>query len=166
MAAPATAAPGFKLKTFGTGEVTVTSSTSATIVNDAGEFGGVYLQSKSESSKPLDSVDFQFRSTGDVGGGAPRFSIPIDDPATGTKVDGYAFLDVNGGGGDPTGVVPTLVSTQAGNCQVFFNADTYANWTAFAAANPTFRTSPGHIPFIIADAPGSYEVDGIVLRTK
>jgi hypothetical protein len=32
----------------------------------------------------------------------------------------------------------------------FANRD-YANWDAFADANPDYRTSPGWTPFIIAD---------------
>jgi hypothetical protein len=160
-ALPAQAAPAPKpLKTFGTGVVTATAD-SATIVNDVGEYGGVYLQSKSKSSKLLGQVDFEFRSTGDVGGGAPRFSLPIDVDANGTT-DGYAFMDAANCGGVSGGT--TLVSPQAGICPVFYGADTYANWDAFAAANPTYRIAPGSIPFIIADVTGSFAIDHIVLR--
>lgn len=157
----AQAAPAAKtLKTFGTGEVTATS-TAATIVNDAGEYGGVYLQSKSQSGKLVSRVDFQFRSTGDVGGGAPRFSLPIDADGDGAT-DGYAFLDAANCGG--TSGNPILVSTESGTCPVFYGSESHANWDAFAAAHPAYRMSPGAIPFIIADVPGSYAVDGIALR--
>jgi predicted small secreted protein len=149
------------LRTFGNGDVTVTGD-SATIVNELGEYGGVYIQSKSQGAKPLSQVVFQFRSTGDSAGGAPRFSIPIDTDGKGKTDNGYAFLDVNGCGGS-TGV-ETLVTTQSGSCAVNFAGVDYANWTAFAAANPTYRTAPGFIPFIIADAAGSYAVDSIVLK--
>ena len=156
------------LKTFGTGLVTITGPASATIVNDPGEYGGVYIQSKSQSGKLLNKVVFQFESRGDVGGGAPRFSLPIDDPATTnvpSNLDGYAFLDAAGCGAT---VGPSagnwLVSTQNPACHVNYQSVDYANWTAFAAANPTLRTAPGYIPFIIADVAGSYIVTDIALR--
>ena len=153
-----------KLQTFGTGTVTVMGADSATIVNGTGEYGGVYLNSKSQSGKPLNAVSFSFVSTGDVTGGAPRFSIPIDTDGIGSTVEGYAFLDVLGCGG-VTGAT-TTVSTDLSSCQVSFNSPNYnyANWDAFAAANPTYRISPGAIPFIIADEPGSYAVNSIDLR--
>ncbi len=143
-----------KLVAFGTGTVTI-SGDSATIVNAFGEFGGVYLNSKSLSAKPLNAVSFSFVSTGGVTGGAPRFSIPID--SGGANVT-YAFLDVLG-----CGYSAGMVSTDLANCQVFFGVE-YANWDAFAAANPTYRIAPGFIPFIIADEPGSYAVNSIDLR--
>ena len=167
LASFAGAAPAPKpLKTFGTGDVTASTDT-ATIVNDSGEYGGVYLQSKSQSGKALNDVDFEFTSRGDVQGGAPRFSLPIDDPATPAKVDGYAFLDAANCGapvGDNPANDATLVSTQNPACMVYFNGPGYANWDAFAAAHPTYKTSAGEIPFIIADVAGNYSVTGIVLR--
>ena len=162
LAAFAGAAPAPKpLKTFGTGQVTAGTDT-ATIVIDEGEYGGVYVQSKSQSGKTLNNVDFGFTSRGDVQGGAPRFSLPIDTDGVGKTVEGYAFLDAAGCGG--VSGVPMLVSTQSGTCHVNFNGADFANWTTFAAENPTYRMSPGAIPFIIADVPGSYAVDSIVLR--
>ena len=151
-----------KLQTFGTAAVTGVDS--ATIVNGVGEYGGVYINSKSQGAKPLNSVGFSFVSTGDVAGGAPRFSIPIDADGVGSTVEGYAFLDAAGCGGVSGGT--TTVSTTLETCKVSFNSPdyNYANWAAFAAANPTYRTAPGAIPFIIADAAGSYAVSSIDLR--
>jgi len=146
-----------QLRSFGTGDVTITGN-SATIVNDAGEYGGVYLNSKSWSAK-LASVAMSFVSTGeDVFGGAPRFSIPIDTGGN-AAVDGYAFIDVNSCG-SPT------VSTTSSSCMVYFNTEPapYANWAAFAAAHSDWRVAPGYIPFIIADVEGSFEVSDIQLR--
>ena len=143
------------LKTFGSesgSEVTVTSSTSATIANGAGEYGGVYVQGKSLNGKSLAKVDFAFTSTGSVAGGAPRFSMPIDDGAAG----GYAFLDVANCGGP-------VVSTENSSCKVYYGNGVYANWDAFAAQNPTFKIGSA-IPFIIADQPGEYGVTGIDLH--
>jgi hypothetical protein len=153
------------LQTFGTGDVTLTGADSATIVNDSGEYGGVYIKSKSSSAKLADVV-FQFTSQGDVTGGAPRFSLPIDDPATtgkGAGLDGYAFMDAANCGGVSGGF--TLVSTQNPACAVFYGNGSWANWAAFAAANPTLHIASGYTPFIIADgAAGSYNVTDIVLR--
>jgi hypothetical protein len=152
----AASASANKLQTFGTGEVMITGPDSATIVNGAGEYGGVYINSRSQSAKPLNAVHFSFDSTGDSTGGAPRFSIPIDD---GTTVLKYAFIGVLN-----CGYSTGTVSTDLPNCMVNFNSVDYANWDAFASANPTFRIAPGQIPFIIADEPGSYTVSNIDLR--
>jgi len=151
----ASASPN-KLQTFGTGDVTVTSPDSATIVNGAGEYGGVYIKSRGQSAKPLNAVHFSFVSTGDSAGGAPRFSIPIDDGTGDLK---YAFIGVLN-----CGYTTGEVSTDLSNCMVNFNSVDYANWDTFASANPTFRIAPGQIPFIIADQPGNYAVSNIDLR--
>jgi hypothetical protein len=160
----ASASPN-KLQTFGTGTVTVTGD-SATIVNAGGEYGGVYINSRSQGAKPLNAVHFSFVSTGDVAGGAPRFSIPIDTDGTGGTVEGYAFLDAAGCGATvgPNTTASTTVDTASATCAVNFNSVDYANWDAFAAANPTYRTAPGAIPFIIADQAGTYTVSSIDLR--
>jgi len=157
-------APAPKLQTFGTGVVTATGD-SATIVNDPGEYGGVYLNSKSQGSKLLNNVVFQFTNRGDVAGGAPRFSIGIDDRNSATATV-FAFLDAAGCGAavGPNTTVATLVSTQNPACHVNYNGTDYANWSAFAAANPTYKTNAGGTPFIIADQAGSYSVTDIVLR--
>jgi len=161
VASPASAAP--TLQTFGTGGVTINSGT-VTIVNETGEYGGVYLKSRSTGGKKLAAVDFSFTSTGDATGGAPRFSVPIDTDLDGSTDNGYAFIDVNNCGGSSN--VSTSVSTDNLNCQVFFNNEItgYANWDAFAAAHPTWRIDPSGIPFVIADAEGNYVVSNIVLR--
>jgi hypothetical protein len=164
VALPAHADP--KLLTFGTGQVSIEGDV-VTIVNGPGDYAGVYLASRSKSAKPLAAVMFSFRSLGDVTGGAPRFSIPIDDPATEPSLDGYAFIDAANCGGTSGG--DTRVATNNADCAVFLNVGgSWSNWNAFAAANPAFRIAPGYIPFIIADgtpAPGAtYVVTDIVLR--
>src|SRR2546428_8104099 len=74
------------LQAFGTGTVTITGD-SATIDNAANstgpfpfQYGGVYLQSKDQSGRLIGDVglSFSFTSKGDVTGGSPRFSIPIN----------------------------------------------------------------------------------------
>ena len=169
VASLAGAAPAQKLQTFGTG-VAITGTNSATIVIHEGEYGGVYLNSKSQGGKTLDQVAFGFTSSGDVQGGAPRFSLPIDDPATAVKGDGYAFLDAaNCGAPVGQGTATQDVTTWNSNCKVFFGSESFENWTAFAAAHPTFITTPGAIPFVIADwtpagTTGTFKVSNIVLR--
>jgi hypothetical protein len=167
-ASAAVAAPG--LRTFGTGEVT-TEGDEATIEILPGQFGGVFKNSKAQSGKALDAVVFQFSSSGDVAGGSPRFSIPVDSDDKGKAADGFAFIDAAGCGatvGDnPTGAI-TLVSTQNPACHVNFLGEDFANWDTFADENPDYRTAPGAIPFIIADTvPGltaaTYELTDIVL---
>jgi len=157
-----------KLIAFGTGTVTIgPDGTSATIVNGPDptggfQYGGVYINSKSQSHKPLSAVDFSFVSTGDVTGGAPRFSLPINTDG-GSSIAVYAFIDAAGCGG--ASGVSTVVSTSASNCQVNFLGVEYPNWAALADAFPTARIAPGAIPFIIADgAAGTYTVTHIDLR--
>jgi hypothetical protein len=160
MAASPTKTSG--LQTFGTGTVTIgADGTSATIVNGAGQFGGVFISPNPQSGKFIGAVRFAFNSTGDSTGGAPRFSIPINT-GTSSATNGYAFIDVLGCGYS-SGAVDTTLS----NCQVFFSGDgvEYANWSTFAADHPSYRIAPGqgHVPFIIADEPGNYAVNSIVL---
>ncbi len=169
IATAAFAAPSTTLKTFADGGAVVTvtgDSATITLVN-ATDSGGVYIQPKSQGGKRLSKVTFSFTSSGDVQGGAPRFSIPIDTGGS-ASIDGYAFIDAAGCGaavGDnPTGI-ETVVSTEVLTCHVNFDGHDYANWDAFAAANPTYRTTPGAIPFIIADGTaGTYVVTDIVLK--
>jgi hypothetical protein len=156
IAIPATAAPKSKLQIFGTGGVTLEGSNAATLVNDTGEYSGVYLKAKN-GARRVRSVSFSFDYTGDIAGGAPRFSIPIDTNHDRT-VDGYAFLDAINCGDTGT------VSTTDANCKVFFQAETFDNWAAFAAAHPKYRIPPRAIPFVIADQPGTYEISNIDLR--
>src|SRR2546430_12631104 len=70
----ASASPN-KLQSFGTGTVTINGD-SATIDNNAGEYGGVFLTSRSLSAKPLNAVHLSFDSSGDTAGGAPMVDHP------------------------------------------------------------------------------------------
>jgi hypothetical protein len=157
VAGPAQAAPK-GLTSFGPGAVTI-SGDSATIVNDAGEYGGVYVDSRAANGRNIDAVHISFVNTGAVSGGAPRFSVPIDTDRDG-DVDLYAFLDVNGCGGD------NLVSTDNPDCLVYLNNESapYENWDALVAAHPTWKLAKGAATFVIADVEGSYSVTDIDLR--
>src|SRR4029079_14951190 len=92
---------------------TVSGDTASLAVNTLG-YAGVYINSKPNSSKGLASRQFAFTANGDVAGGAPRFSIPINVEG-GSTVTGYAFLDVAGCGG--TANNPATVSTADTNCK-------------------------------------------------
>ena len=158
--AAAFAGKGSLLKTFGTGEVTINGG-SATIKADPGEYGGVYSKNGPKKSR-LDQVTFKFTTDGDVQGGAPRWSIPIDTDKD-QRENGYAFLDAAGCGattGTNSAKVVTVVSTDNPNCKVFFDRQ-YDNWAAFAAEHPSYRVAKKNIPFIIADgAAGDFHVFG------
>ena len=147
------------LHTFGTGVVTAKKGV-VRIVNDTGEYGGIYKGGKKWT--PLASVAYSFVSSGDVVGGAPRWSIPIDTDGVKKSVEGYAFIDAAGCGatvGDNPTSTPTLVSTTSANCKVFYSGDNtqYANWAAFAAAFPTAKLGQA-LSFVIADAAGDFTV--------
>jgi hypothetical protein len=79
------------------------------IVSGAGEYSGVYLNSRSESGKYLAEVDFSFTAAGSIAGGAPRFSIPVDTDGD-HVVEFYAFGDRNGCAG------ASLVTTEGTTC--------------------------------------------------
>jgi hypothetical protein len=128
------------------------SSNSVTLDTTAGGYAGTYVNSwRNTGHTLLSSVSFSFRYTCDpaddttscVGGGSPRWSIPIDTNGD-KKTDGYAFVDAANCGS--TGTVDT-------SCPVFFGAQSPANWAAFAAANPTYAISNA-VPFVIVDTSG------------
>jgi hypothetical protein len=159
------------LKTFGTGEVTVAGKDGSaekkagmvTIENDAGEYGGVYHGASGQTRLP--KVKLSFTSNGDVQGGAPRWSIPVNTDGD-RDAEGYAFIDAANCGaqvGDNPTNIATLVSTKNADCKVFYGSDTYANWAEFAAANPASRLAPAPA-FIIADAQGDYSVSNITIK--
>jgi len=141
-------------------KVTVTGNSAHIVVNPGDGGGVVYIKTKFKnlSSKKLSKLVYSFVSSGDVQGGAPRWSIPIDwdnDPKT---AEGYAFIDAPNCGA--TAGVPTLVSTSNPDCKVYFDGTPYKNWTAFIKAHPDYKLSK-RAAFIIADVPGDYEVSEI-----
>jgi hypothetical protein len=146
-----------KLRSFGNGDVSIDGGT-VTITNGSAEYGGVYINSRSLSSKKLRAVHISFVSTGFHTGGAPRFSIPLNTGHA-ESVTPYAFLDVNNCGS-------SLVSTGNPDCKVFlnFSTESFDNWAALVATHPKWRIAAGGIPFIIADEPGTYSVTEIDLR--
>jgi hypothetical protein len=165
LTAVALAANGGNLKTFGDGDITVQDNKAAFVVKP-GEYAGVY---QNADSKPISKVRFHMVSYGDVGGGAPRFSIALDTDGNKKTTENYAFLDAaNCGGvvGDNPTFAETTIDTDLANCKVIINttpdATYYDNWAALVTAHPSWQTSKD-ASFVIADAPGDYHVKDISL---
>jgi hypothetical protein len=164
-----------RLTTEGTGSVVLTGPTSAHIVNQTGQYGAVYHVSRSKKLlRKL--IHLSFISDGDVAGGAPRWSIPVNSDGDPTTTEGFAFIDAAACGattGPADAVFPHNTTVSPGNpaCHVFYSGDgqTYTNWEAFVGktgAHPTwtlsFQTPADPIfPFIIADQPGDYTIYAI-----
>jgi hypothetical protein len=132
-----------------------TAKNAATLDTTAGGDAGLYLKGNRFSGRALSDVDFSFDYDGDLAGGAPRLSIPIDENGDG-GVEAYAFIDANSCGGATSGTVSTALS----NCVVYYGSGSYANWDAFAAANPDY-TIAERVPFVIADAPVVVDISNV-----
>ena len=147
------APPGGKLKCFTGAPATCSvSQNTVTLDTSSGGFAGAFFtNSKNISATSLGGVTFSFQyncdpsddSTTCVGGGSPRWSIPIDKNGD-NKTDGYAFIDAAGCGS--TGAV----STASSSCHVNFDSIDYANWATFASTNPTYKIGNA-LPFVITD---------------
>jgi hypothetical protein len=145
-----------------TGGATLNTIDSDTNANNA--YAGVYYANSSFSGKPLlaaSSAAFTYAAAEGTTatGGSPRISIPIDANGDGTT-DSYAFADTlgcNNGSADNG----TLALTDP-TCTIADGAGSWANWAAFAAANPTWMISDG-VSFIIADQPGMWTVTNVHL---
>jgi hypothetical protein len=164
------AAPG-KLKCFsGGGDPSDPASCSisgevVTFDTSTGGFAGAYITNSRNQGASLGSASYSFQYNCDpgdnfttcVGGGSPRWSIPIDTGGN-AKPEGYAFLDAAGCGSNGT------VSTGSSSCGVNFAGTDYPNWAAFAAANPTYKIANA-LPFVITDTtePGTTDVFAITV---
>jgi hypothetical protein len=158
--AAAFAGKDHKYLTFGPGKIVLNEKgKEASITNNPDQYSGLYATKAAPSAK-LTQVVFKFKTDGDVQGGAPRWSIPIDTDGDQLK-NGYAFLDAANCGatvGTNDAKDVTNVSTSNPDCKVFYGSGDWANWAAFAADNPTYRIAKKNIPFIIADIAGDYHV--------
>lgn len=154
------------LKCFSGDPATCTvSGDTVTLDTSVGGFAGAYYSnSRNVGGTSLSGVTFSFQydcdpndnKTDCVGGGSPRWSIPIDTDGD-SKTNAYAFVDAVGCGS--TGVV----STESSSCAVFFDTG-YANWAAFATAHPTYEIAHA-LPFVITDTtePGSTLISDITI---
>ena len=132
-----------------------TSATLNTADGDPqGSYAGVYYASSNISGDLIGTVtglSFTYTcaaTTNCVTGGSPRMSIPIDTNNNGTT-ESFAFIDANN-----CGLTAAQTGTVTQACPVFFGSTLYANWAAFAAANPTYRIgNDDSVAFVIADQP-------------
>lgn len=151
---------GNKLQCFGDGECTLIPG-GATLSNDAGEHSGVYIPSNliGRSLSDVNKLSFDYSGSG-AAGGSPRISVPIDSNGDGTT-DDHAFIDTGycNDAGDPN--VGTLDAINDPTCVIWYGSDSYANWAAFASANPTYRISG--TSFIIVDQAGTFNITNVQL---
>lgn len=131
-----------------------TSATLNTIVQGPnGSYAGVYYEVSGISGDPIGTVSglsFTYSCSSAatcVRGGSPRISVPIDTDANGSW-NSFAFIDAANCG--QTGATSGTVNL---GCPVFFGGTLYANWAAFASANPTYRIATDAITFVIVDQP-------------
>ena len=126
-------------------------------------YAGVYIQNTNLDNRLLSHVhnlSFTYAGSGATGG-SPRFSIPIDEDGDGTT-EAYAFVDTLGcNDGSPNS--GTLDVIRDSTCSVGYGSTVYANWDAFATANPTYRIASDALTFIIVDQPGLFEVTDVRL---
>lgn len=123
-----------------------------------GSYAGVYFNAKNTQGKAPAAVDYSFDYVGSQSGGAPRFSIPIDETRDGTA-EAYAFMDANSCGTVGSGTVSTTVA----NCGVYYQSDFYPNWDLFSAAAAAngWTVAKKDTPFIIVDSPSEVRVSNI-----
>jgi len=157
---------GNKLRCFSDDPATCTEQNgSAALDSSSGGDAGVFI-SPGLPGKPVGDVNklsFDYScddttgATNCVTGGSPRISIPIDDNGD-RNTDAYAFLDANncGQAGAPSGTVDLT-------CPVFYAPTLYPHWSAFVAANPTFRIARDALAFVIVDQPFTGTVSNVQL---
>lgn len=155
-----------KLKCFAGDPATCSvSQDTATLDTSDGGFAGAYYTASKANGTPLTGVDYAFQYNCDpsddtvscVGGGSPRWSIPIDTPDAG-KTNGYAFIGAANCGSTGT------VSTASATCAVNFASVDYTSWDAFAAANPSYQIGNA-LPFVETDTtePGTTLIFAITI---
>lgn len=162
---PVQAAPGSnanQLTCFsdGSGVCIRNSSTSFTLINTTlGEGSGVYVKNQSLAGKPLSAASvLSFRYSGTVGGGSPRFAIPVDNPAVGGSswdfflaAQAY-YCDANGDG---------VLSLAEPDCIV--EADGFMGlFSDYLLAHPDYLIG-SYYTFIVTDTPGTVELSEIQL---
>jgi hypothetical protein len=118
-------------------------------------YAGVYYEVTSLSGELVGDVsdvsfDYECASAINVfcvAGGSPRVSVPIDTDADGSW-ESFAFIDAAN-----CGLTGAMSGTVDLSCPVFFGGTLYADWDAFATANPTYRIATDAVPFVIVDQP-------------
>ena len=165
---PPSTAPGQnKLVCFQSGDATCTTNTSgakgsATLAVTGAGAAAVYYTGFNDSiyGVPLSQVtQLSFNYTGTATGGAPRFSIPIDENNDGLT-EQFAFVGAtlcNNG----NGLVDVIKDS---TCNVNYNSVDYPNWAAFAAAYPAAEVAlTDNYVFVIADEVGTWTVNNVII---
>lgn len=140
----------------------------------AGFYGKTNLI-KGKLLRKVSELDFSYAG-GAPSGGAPRFSIPIDECTAGVpvlditttdvaplcttdgKTDGYAFADVTDASGcnDGDGFVGVLNGEDDTSCNWYYKTEAFTSWTDFETKHPEYRIATDAVPFVIVDQPGHY----------
>jgi hypothetical protein len=139
------------------GVCTRNGSNDFTLSTGAGGYSGAYVPQSGFVGRSFSEISLGFSYDGDVSGGSPRYSIPVDYDGDGAG-EGYVFIDAptcNDGAGN---VAPNSDPT----CAVQTPMGYYQSYADFLAAEPT-ATVADNIPFVIADQPGTVRVFDIQL---
>ncbi len=125
-------------------------------------YAGIYIPSNlgGKLLGDVNRLSFDYDGSG-AAGGSPRISLPIDENGNG-DTEAYAYIDTMGcNSGDAN--AGTLDAINDPTCTIWYNNVSYANWSAFATANPTYRIASDAVTFIIVDAPGTFEITNVQL---
>jgi len=167
LSAPAEAAPSTKAN-----QPMCFSDTSATCVQKGstftltnvtlGEGSGVYVENQTLAGKPLSEAGvLSFRYSGTVGGGSPRFAIPVDNPAVGgSSYDFFlaaqaTYCDQNRDG---------VVSLSEPGC-IVEAGDFFGLFSDYVALHPTYLIG-SYYTFIVTDIPGTVTLSEVNLARK
>ena len=120
--------------------------------NVNGSYSGVYIEVSNLAGKRLSEVNqLSFQYTGTATAGSPRISLA-------TSTGEYAFISAYYCNNE-AGLVDAINDP---TCTIYYGSNSYENWAAFVAANPTVRVGTGY-SFIIADEPGYWTVSNVKL---
>lgn len=121
-------------------------------------YSGVYTANSNMYGKTLGNVgQLSFSYTGDAAtAGSPRFSLPIDSTGDGIT-DYWAFISAyycNDGAG-------FVDAMNDATCTIYVGSESFANWSDWVAAHPTWSIATDNYVFLIADDPGMWTVNGV-----
>lgn len=138
-------------------------SDSFTLINDAGEGSGVYVENQTLAGKPISEASvLTFSYVGDTSGGSPRFAIPLDIPNYGDTIyDGFLFADINHCDANQDGTV----SLAEPGCVIEAPGGYFGTFADYVAAHPDYKIG-SYYTFIVADQPGTVTVYDIKLARK
>lgn len=158
---------GNRLKTFGTGDITIEGGI-VTLTNGAGEYSGVYMPSWAQGYSPeltrIGAMSFDVHGT--VNASSPRISLPLDVDADG-DTDGWAYLSAfycTGSGAATTGWFTADFTSSSCLIYTSFGGAPYAGLDALAAAYPDARVAADNYVFVILDDPGTVQISNVEIK--